>query len=114
MVEKSGFLGWILKKRNGWIALLLVGAGVFLLILPTVDFRGEDVSEEDRIEALCSNVDGVGECRVLLSCDEGGAVVSALVICEGGDKTEIRHRLTELLSSFYGIGYNRITVEKMN
>ena len=114
MAEKGQFFAWMMKKRNGWLIFLLVGVGVLLLLFPAIGSGKAEASEEDRIAALCSSMDGVGECRVLLSCDEGGGVVSALVICEGGDRTEIRHRLTELLSSFYGIGYNRITVEKMN
>ena len=114
MGKNSGFLAWLRSDRR---ALLLVAAavvGLLLLVLPSVISDGGEVDAVTDIEALCGSVEGVGECRVLLSFGEdGGQVVAAIVICEGGDRLDVRHRLTELLSAFYGIGYNRICVEKM-
>ena len=40
-------------------------------------------------------------------------VESVVVICEGGDSVKVKKCLTEMLSSFFGIGSNRVKVEKM-
>ena len=115
MGKNNGFLAWIKgDRRVRWLFLAAV-VGVLILALPTVfsGVNGADDGTTD-IERICASVDGVGECRVLLSFGEDGeSVVAVAVICEGGDSLDVRHRLTELLSSFYGIGYNRICVEKM-
>ena len=116
MGKNSGFLAWLRSDRRVILLFLVAALGLLLLVLPSflssLSFGADDTATD--IEAICSSVDGVGECRVLLSFGEdGGQVVAAIVICEGGDRLDVRHRLTELLSAFYGIGYNRICVEKM-
>ncbi len=114
MVEKNGFLDWIIKKRRGGLIILAIALGVLLLLLPSVGSREREVEDISEIQQLCNAIEGVGECRVLLSfAEDGETVVAAAVICDGGDRVEVRHRLTELLSSFYGIGYNRISIEKL-
>jgi hypothetical protein len=39
-------------------------------------------------------------------------VESVIVICDGADSSQVRLTLTEMLSSFFGIGANRIRIEK--
>lgn len=113
MGVKNGFFDWLIKKRQVVLVILILLVGVVCLLLPSISFDA-DRSDEYDIEGLCESIDGVGQCRVLLSIsDDGKTVIAVAVICEGGDRVEVRHRLTELLSSFYGIGYNRISVEKM-
>lgn len=117
MSFKKGFIDWAFKNRRGAVIILALAVGILLLTLPSVKGSlsngAEGATEEKDIEALCAQIDGVGECSLLLSYGEDGrTVVAALVICDGGDSLEIRHRLTELLSSFYGIGYNRISIQK--
>ena len=114
MGKNSGFLAWLRSDRRAFLLVAAAVVGLLFLVLPSVISDGGEVDAVTDIEALCGSIDGVGECRVLLSFGEDdGQVVAALVICEGGDRLDVRHRLTELLSSFYGIGYNRICVEKM-
>ena len=45
---------------------------------------------------------------------EGDDICAVAVACEGGDIVEVRSRVCELISSLYGIGYNRITVLKLS
>lgn len=114
----------LLKGERGRRAVLLLAlVGLTLLLLGGVLSRrasedaGQGTTESDpvrSIEELCSQIEGVGECRVILSYSpDGRTVVAACVVCEGGDSITVRHRLTEMLSSFYGIGYHRVSVEKM-
>lgn len=115
MTRENGFLHWITQKRRATaIIIAAVLLGLLLLLLPSLGTSGGADADSCDIEELCSSIDGVGECKILLSYSEDGEdVVAVAVICEGGDRLEIRHRLTELLSSLYGIGYNRISVEKL-
>lgn len=109
--------------RGRRLVLLFAVVGLLLLVLGGVISRGgtgadEGVATENdpvrEIEQLCASVEGVGECRVALSYAADGRTVSSVaVVCEGGDSITVRHRLTEMLSSFYGIGYHRVSVEKM-
>lgn len=94
--------------------MLAAAVGALLLALPSVLPKSDDGGDINEIEELCSATYGVGECRVLLSyAEDGERVVAVAVVCEGADSIEVRQRLTELLSSFYGIGYNRISIERL-
>ena len=114
----------LLKGERGRRAVLLLAlAGVVLLLLGGLLSRratedvGQGTTDTDparSIEELCSRIEGVGECHVILSYSpDGRTVTSVAVVCEGGDSITVRHRLTEMLSSFFGIGYHRVSVEKM-
>ncbi len=90
---------------------------VFALILIAASFllsdKGEEKVQSDDISALCSEIDGVGECRVTLSYDEQGGVIGVAVICEGAESASVRAGVVDFFSSLYGIGANRITVLKI-
>ena len=84
--------------------------------------KEEEVSEntdiEESLAAAFSSMDGVGRCEVLLYCSDCGkeneeTVQSVIVICEGADSVEVRSMLTSVLSSFFGVGTNRIRIEKL-
>ena len=95
----------------------VLGLGLLLIFLgTTAESRGAEsvATMEERIAEACTSVAGVGECRVFIYCDEGNGekVESVIVICDGAESVEVRYRLTEMLSSFFGIGSNRIRIEK--
>lgn len=114
MAKEKGFFDYLLHSPAKWRVLAAVLVGVFLIALSSASFTARDEREEYDIEEICSSIEGVGECRVILSyAADGETVASVAVICEGGDSLTVRHRLTELLSSFYGIGYHRVSIEKM-
>jgi hypothetical protein len=62
----------------------------------------------------------VGECKVYLYYSENDKkndtekIESVIVVCEGADSVDVRLRLTKMLSSFFGIGSNRVRIEKMS
>lgn len=89
--------------------------GVVLIFISGTWGGGESVKEEeDPLVELCSSVGGVGRCYAQASFDTEGEVVAVAVVCEGADNTEVRAELYRLISSFYGIGYNRISVLKIS
>ena len=114
------FIGYFKEKREVAVVAVILALGLILLFLGGRSDKSEeitDVSLEDRIAAACSAVEGVGECKVyvyLSAEDEDATVESVIVICEGADSVDVRLRLTEMLSSFFGIGRNRVRVEKLN
>lgn len=84
---------------------------------------------ESELCALCSEVEGVGRCRVfvtLLSGEEnvykGSTVIATkpprvlgvTVICSGALDVGVKGALIEMISSLYAIGTNRVSVLKLN
>ena len=112
------FFKYVSDRKNAVLVAVALALGLILIFIgggegaETVD---SDV--ERKIAALCSSIDGVGECEVLLYYSEddtrdGERVESIIVICDGADSVEVRSRLVSMLSSFFGIGSNRIRVER--
>lgn len=117
------FFKYIKEKKDALKIGIVLSLGLILVFLGT---RSEGkvsaestVGIEERISQACSNVAGVGKCEVFIyyapadSKIKESEVESVLVICEGADSVEIRLRLTEILSSVFGIGTNRVRIEKM-
>ena len=114
---------YVKEKKDVMKIVIVLALGLILLFLGG---RSENavsdttLGAEERIAAACSGVDGVGECRVYLyysQNDKGGSadeVESVIVVCEGADSVDVRLRLTEMLTSFFGIGANRVRIEKMS
>lgn len=116
------FLKYIKEKRELVKVISVLALGVVLIFLGTRMQKAEPVSEgdvEQRISDACSKIEGVGECAVYVYYSPGGerdstdTVESVIVICEGADSVDVRLRLTRMLSSFFGIGSNRVKIEKM-
>ena len=107
--------------------LLVLGLGLLLLLLPkssrsagtaaasepkAASAQGDALessgiplgAESERVAELLRAVDGVGECRVLLS--RSGAVV----VCAGAARAEVRLAVTEAVSAYTGLGSDRVLV----
>ena len=98
------------RKLSGCRYVLLVGAvGLLLLLWPFGQSAGPggDGGEEERIAALLSQMEGVGETSVLLS--ETGAVV----VCGGAGDASVRLRVTRAVRCYTGLGADEIEIFKM-
>ena len=109
-------------KKDMALIIALLSLGLILLFFSSSGKTGDETTDEgieERISALCSGVAGVGDCSVMVYYEPGESrtdkekIESVIVICEGADSVEVRMRLTDMLSSFFGIGSNRVKIEKM-
>jgi len=113
------FLKSFLRGKRLAFAVLMLAA---IAIAAVAGARGEDKSDglgdsavEKEITELCSRIDGVGECHVAVVFEDGneGRVYSVAVVCDGGDSVRVRAAVTELITSLFGIGANRVSVMKL-
>ncbi len=112
-----------LKTKDTVKILCIAVIGVLLIVLGAsrTDKNEETASDfAKEVSELCSSVDGVGDCKVMLYYKETnekyntgeGQVESVVVVCDGADNIEVKNRLVGMLSSFFGIGSNRIRIVK--
>ncbi len=118
-----------LKKKGGLAPIIIVLLGIALLvfgILSSGAGRSEDGAdaedEQARLAELISEIDGVGDCRVMITyttekigygSDTVRRVDGVAVLCTGGDDPSVKKRITELTTALYSIGSNRVRVEKL-
>lgn len=115
MKSDFSFLSFIKKQDKGLIILIIGALALAILLFPASNKGAVEETppdEEARLEELCSKIEGVGECRAMVTYKEG-EVYAVAVICRGADNPKVRERLTELITSMYGIGANRVTIQKM-
>ncbi len=102
LLEKAGRLKYALAAAAVGLALLLWPGG------RTADGGEGDMTEEARLQALLSSMEGVGRSEVLLS-EKGAAVV-----CQGADSATARLDITEAVRCYTGLGADKIVIFKMN
>ena len=115
----SSFFSFLRGRRSFLLLVALLALGAFLLIpFGGGETEASSTTDEDRLAALCSSIEGVGECRVYITYSpstrtESGRVESVAVVCRGGASPQVRSELTSLISSLFGIGTNRISLARM-
>ena len=121
------------KKK---IALLLVLVAVGLMLVAISSAASDTEAEtaglaeykkelERSLEKLCSEVDGVGKCTVMVSFSRGEEntykgnqlietkpprVQGVTVVCDGGESVAVKARLTQMLCALFDIGANCVAV----
>lgn len=97
---------------------LIAAAVSFLLLIGPLsassDGEAYTPTQEESLAELCSSVEGVGRCRVMIVNDGEGRVSAVAVLCDGADRVGVRSSLIELICSLYGIGSHRISVLKIS
>ena len=83
---------------------------------------------EGELSELCSLVDGVGRCYVYVTFERGSEntyksgnlietrppkVMGVSVVCRGAESARVKSELTELITSLFGIGANRVKILKL-
>ena len=104
------------SNRIWLVGLMLLG---LILILIGNEQTGEKIAvtqtEEMRATEMCAMMDGVGDCRVMMTYrPDSDEVYAVLVLCDGAESVAVRERITSLFTSLYGIGSHRVEIEKLN
>ena len=118
--ELRGLGKSLLKNRY---LLLVLGLALVLIFLPSekgdpagsasgqgsaLESSGIPMDTESaRIAAFLSEMEGVGETRVLLSAE------GAVVLCAGAEESSVRLSVTNAVSVYTGLGSDKIRVIKM-
>ena len=111
------FKEFLSSDKRGIIAAVILVFGAVLLMLGgslTGDGERDSYTLEERTAELCSLVDGVGECQVMITYGEDDSVYAVAVLCDGAEVLSVRQEITELATSLFGIGANRVTVLKIS
>ena len=116
----SSLLEIFRSKSSVKIGLLLL-LGLSLILLGSLsgekNKESATVGEEERAAELCSFIEGVGECRVMMTYREDSGesrVYAVAVLCDGAESAEVRSDIVELICSLYGIGAHRVKVLQLN
>ena len=101
------------EKLSGLKYVLLAGGlGLLLLLWPSGRSAGGNAeepaaTEEARLEAVLSQMQGVGQVELLLS-DSG-----AVVVCQGADSAGVSLRVTQAVRCYTGLGADKVQIFKM-
>lgn len=105
-----------LRENKKSVVLLLIASVVLvaLCFIPAGSASDDEgLDEESRLSAVVAEVSGVGRCEVMINYDGNGEVFGVIILCEGAESVSVRERLSDLLTSLYGIGANRISILKI-
>ena len=116
MKSANKFREFLSNDKRGIVAAVILVLGAVLLMLGGTLSGGDgtDFSLEERTAELCSLIDGVGECRVMITYGEDESVYAVAVLCAGAEAVSVRREITDLTTSLFGIGANRVTVLKIS
>ena len=91
--------------------------GLLLVLLSGVESKTAEApkGEEARASEMCSLIEGVGECRVMMTYKNNKEedVYAVLVLCEGGESVEVREKITSMFCALYGIGAHRVEIQRL-
>lgn len=137
----SGLKSFVEGNKKLWKVGLLIALGIALILLSSS--WGTDTKEksetltleeykeklEGELTDLCSDVDGVGRCKVFVTFErgeqntyKGGVIIEnkppkvlgVTVICHGADSDYVKSGLTDMITALFDIGSNRVAVLKLN
>ena len=104
------------ENNRIWLVSLMV-LGLILIFIgnnSSTEKAPVTQTEEMRVSEMCAMMDGVGECRVMMTYrPDGNEVYAVLVLCDGAESVMVRERITSLFTSLYGIGSHRVEIEKL-
>ncbi|MBQ1210311.1 MAG: hypothetical protein IIX68_00725 [Clostridia bacterium] len=135
----TGRLSEWIKGDKGRRLIVLVGLlGMGLILLsqfwpdkePSTPASADDYAAvlEQRLVEMVSSVEGVGDCRVLVTLDSGTeyiytaqdtlvaerypAVRGVVIVCDGGDRPEVCERVIEVVTTALNVSKRRVCVTK--
>ena len=114
----KGFREFLSADGKGMKLALVILLGLTLILIGSFGsssaLKESEKSTEERLAETCSMMEGVGECHVTLSYSSDDKVYAVLVLCEGAESPQVRERITDVFRSLYGIGSNRVEIQKLN
>ena len=140
-ILNGNFFTYIKENKNFRRALILISIGIALIFVSSSFGKTEEKSPEgitldeykirleDEIASICSDVSGVGKCRVFITLERGEQnvykgssvietkpprVLGVTVVCRGADSDRVRSELTDMLTALFDIGSNRVAILKLN
>lgn len=137
----NNFFTFIKVNKNLKKALVMIAVGIILIFISSSFGNSEKKSAEgitldeykirleSEIASICSDVSGVGKCRVIITLERGEQnvykgssvietkppkVLGVSVVCRGADSDYVRAELTDMLTALFDIGSNRVAILKLN
>ena len=114
----KGFSEFLSADKSAVKLVGLMVIGVALIFIGSLSTRTVDSTtiintDEQRVAEMCSMIEGVGECRVMMTYTND-EVFAVLVVCDGAESVSVREKITSLFTSLYGIGSNRVEIQQLN
>lgn len=118
MKSDKGFLDFLGSGGIGLKVVAVAVVGILLIFFGSMDLseqKNDTITAESRAEQMCSMMEGVGDCRVMMTYhpDDTDRVYAVLVLCDGADSPMVRRQITSLFTSLYGIGANRVEIGRL-
>ena len=105
----------LINSKAFLILFLLAVIGALLIIVPSGKLstnEAQALTEEkaDALTAFLEQTEGVGEVHLQVCVNEEQKIISAAVICDGGNDPYVAAKVVRLLSAALGLPTNRIEV----
>ena len=126
MNYKERIISFIKEKRAYIKPLAIALVGIVIIFAAAGGGKdSESYAEDDltrQVREFCEAIDGVGECRVIISYEPGSGgyfssgekrVLAVAVACRGASSARVREALTDLLTTVFEIGANRVSIFKL-
>lgn len=111
--DREGLISSLGKiKPRAALAIGLLGLLVMLCSGIFTTEKGDvtqSATEEIMIADACSRIMGAGECEAFIRYGKDGEVLAVIIDC-GASDTATRAEIRRLVSDFFGIGINRVSV----
>ena len=132
---------YVASNKKTVLVIGLFVFGMLMLIFSSSAFSEKEAVESEndleeyreRLEAeladICSSVNGVGKCRVMITFERGAEniykgsaliesrppkVMGVTVVCRGAESDTVRAEIVNMMTALFDIGANRISVLKFN
>ncbi len=73
---------------------------------------GNDLSMQ--VAKVLSNIDGVGNCDVLITFDDDKVATGVVVVADGGDDIKVKVRIVDAVCTLVNVDGNKIKIYKTN
>ncbi len=117
-IKNSGFFKKLKSIKNLRIIIIIFIIAIGLIIYSSVmtSLSAKDdgatsvmTSDEQRLSAILSNIDGAGEVETMITQSDG-KIVGVIVIADGARDIAVRLRLMDAASTALGIDKNLVNV----